>query len=447
MSGTFCESSPPGRPSRKSAERASSITAERAIPASWLSWDGATLAGIVLVSAVLLNPVLAILNGHVLALGGTHVAIAEACVVGAAGLIVFTNAQRAMAPWLLLALVLVTIQLFLVSSNQVFVPKYFRDVLLIPLFICLGMVFSGRDVVRLFCAIQAVVLAFLLLEAFALDVFASIFQVVHYYINTRGFTDEQFWNPDSPLFVSATRPEQRFLLPWLNLHRMSSIFLEPVSLGNYCVISTAFILSLWQRIGARTRAFMVVSTIILLIGSDGRLATGVCAVLLAGAPLFPRLPRWTAVLYLPATLLLAVICVDAFGWSPALDDFEGRTARSVNLLYSLTIPSVFGLDSSAAITALDTGIAYFLITQSLPAVVLVWVSVSFSHSNDTRASAILVHSICIYVALNLLVSYSLFSIKTAAPIWFLYGVLLNAGRVNLSTPSRPSVPNSERGSE
>jgi putative polymerase len=412
----------------------SSITVDRHVDRPWLSWDSATLAGIVLFAAVLLNPLLAIVNGHVVGLSGAHVAMAEACVVGAAMLIVFVNAQRAMAPWLLLALMLVTIQFFLVATNEAFVPKYFRDVLLIPLFICLGMVFAGRDIVRLFCAIQAVVLAFLLLEAFALDLFAGLFQVVRYYVNTRGFTDEQFWNPDSPLFVSATRPNQRFLLPWLNLHRMSSVFLEPVSLGNYCVIATAFTLSFWQRLSARLRLFMVASTLILLIGSDGRLATGVCALLLAGVWLFPRLPRWIPVLYLPAVLVLAMVCVDLLAWSPALDDFQGRTARSIALLYSLTAASVFGVDPGAASMALDTGIAYFLITQSFLALFLLWGSVSFLHSQDTRASTVLVHSICLYVALNLLVSYSLFSIKTAAPMWFLYGAAFNSTKRNASHP-------------
>jgi hypothetical protein len=31
------------------------------------------------------------------------------------------------------------------------------------------------------------------------------------------------------------------------------------------------------------------------------------------------------------------------------------------------------------------------------------------------------HGACFYLALNLMVSFSLFSIKTAAPLWFLYG--------------------------
>jgi hypothetical protein len=45
---------------------------------------------------------------------------------------------------------------------------------------------------------------------------------------------------------------------------------------------------------------------------------------------------------------------------------------------------------------------------------------------------VLVHGICLYLSLNLTVSYSMFSIKTAAPLWFIYGW------VAAQAPRRPS---------
>jgi len=270
-------------------------------PASRAANGGSRAAGamaaVVLIAAITFNAALAIINGHVSALTAAHVAIGQAIITASAIVVIAFHSRRAMTPWVFLALVMLAIQCFVIASSQVFSAKSIGDVIIIPIFVMLGMVYAERgNIVRLFGIIQLIVLFFMLMEVVNLNLFSDIFQIVRYYINTRGFSQSNFWNPDVNLFVSATRPNERFLLPFLNVHRTSSIFLEPISLENYCVVTTIFVAAFWKRMTAWTRLFFVVSTLVLLIGSDGRLATFTCAIVVVGAWIFPRLPRYSAVL-------------------------------------------------------------------------------------------------------------------------------------------------------
>ena len=175
------------------------------------------------------------------------------------------------------------------------------------------MVYARGNIVRLFFFIQCVVFFVLLVEVLFVDVYSWAFDIIKYYVNTRGYTDQDFWDQSSALFISASRPDERFLFSFLNIHRASSIFLEPVSLGNYSIVATVFTLAFWRDMSRWVRIFFVATTLIILVGSDGRLAAVTCLVLVLGCFIFPLLPRYSNVLYLPAMLLLSGIIVAWFG--------------------------------------------------------------------------------------------------------------------------------------
>src|SRR5262249_54170721 len=141
------------------------------------------------------------------------------------------------------------------------------------------------------------------------DAYSRTFDILSYYVNTRNFSMRDFWNQDSSLFVSATRPDERFLLGFLNIHRASSIFLEPVSLGNYAIVVTAFTLAFWREMSAAKKIFFALTTLIIVVGSDGRLAATTCTALVLSSFIFPFLPRYSNVFYLPGALVLCVTVV------------------------------------------------------------------------------------------------------------------------------------------
>jgi putative polymerase len=153
------------------------------------------------------------------------------------------------------------------------------------------------------------------------------------------------------------------------------------------------------------------------------LAAVSCATLVICAPIFPLLPRYSNLTFLPGVLFSSALAVGLLALRHSTDDFVGRLAGSIDLLGSLDLGAIFGLDPLLATKASDSGISYFVLTQSVIGVAIIWIFICLVPRYRTRSSVILIYSICTYITLNLLVSYSLFSIKTAAPMWFMYGYL------------------------
>jgi putative polymerase len=379
-----------------------------------------TLAAIIIYTAVLFNFGLAFINANGISISRTHVILAELAIVGSTFAFCFRFWSPLMLPWLWVTWLIGTLFIALSLARGGLDPKHIRDVLLIPIFIMLGIASRRGNIVRLMCGLQAIVLIIMIFEAVAPQAFGRVFNIMSYYINTRDFRQEGFWNADSNLFLSSLRPGERFLFPFLNIHRLSSVFLEPVSLGNWCILVTIFIASFWRSLSFGARTFLVTSNAMVLVGSDGRLATVNCLVV-ACAPLFSRLPRYIYALYLPGIVLCALTFVLYFGLEKTADDFAGRIAYSMNALASIDLGGLLGVDLTLIGKGADSGILYFILTQSIMGVAALWSALCFFQPPSSRRAVIMMHGICFYLAFNLMVSFSLFSIKTAAPLWFLYG--------------------------
>lgn len=383
-----------------------------------------TLPLILVVWATLFNAVLAIINGHVVALSSGAVIAAEVGTVALAHVLVLREFRQEMMVWY--ALLAAFVILFMVRSLLTGDPQvvYLRDVLLIPTFILLGMTSRRDDLTPLICFVHLIVIVVMLYEALDTAGYAKLFEVQNYYINTRGYDYEMFWNEESDLFVSATRWQDRFFLPFLGLHRLSSIFLEPVSLGNYCVFITIYFCARFSSLSAVERWFLGLGNVAVLIGSDGRFAATSSLIIILGAMLATKLPRRSAVLYLPGVVLAAIILTRLAGLHSGSDDFPGRIAYTVELLLRSDLADFAGLSSKATIEeAVDSGIAYIIMTQSIIGLSMVWIFVILGAREDRPEQIRYTHGLCIYLALALMVSASVFTIKTAALLWFAHGSL------------------------
>ena len=389
--------------------------------------DTRRCARIVVIAAVCFNAVLALVNANLVALSPAAVIACEATLtIAATGLAVLAGSP-ASRPWLFLIGLVLLFGLANGFGSGGIDPKLIRDVLLIPVFVLLGLVCDRRDIVRVIMPLQAIVLAVTLFEGLRPEDFGRVFGVMSYFINTRGFEEASFWNQDSDLFISATRPGERFLLGGLDIHRLSSIFLEPVSLGNYCVLVAVIVAALWTLLSVRQRLFLCLSNVVLLIGCDGRFATASIALIVVLRIVAPALPRYFNWIYLPGVVGAGALAVAIFHLQSGGDDFPTRTAGSIEALSQMGVVDLMGYATWKAYTVMDSGISYLVYSQSLLGTVILWSFIACGLRQQDRPAVVTAHAVSLYFATNLMISYSVFSIKTAALVWFIYGAMQNAG--------------------
>jgi putative polymerase len=380
------------------------------------------LPALLVISALGFNAVLAVINAHVTGLTSGSVITCEILIVVGAQMLALSQYRKEMDAWYVLAGLLTVFALLRSVATEALEPKLLRDVLLIPTFTALGMVSDIRHLNRLVFIIHTIVIAFLLLEMSSPAFYSDLFKIQSYYVQTRGFQIGDFWDTNSVLFISATRPEQRFF-PFFGLHRMSSIFLEPVSLGNYCVTIAAFLCARWHTLCTAGKWFLILGNAAAIIACDGRFAAVASGAIAALALVATRFPSRSTVLYLPAITGMVLLSALLGGLQIGGDDFSGRIAFTADLLSRFDLQDFLGISDHYMKSAVDSGLAYFIITQSIIGLCAVWLFLVYASSEARMEQVRYNHALCLYMSLLLMVSYALFTIKTAALLWFIHGCL------------------------
>ena len=384
--------------------------------------------------AALFNAGLAIVNARFKPLTGNVVILCEVLIVASAHVYILRHFQSRMIHWYFLALAFAVFAVLRISETGTVDAKYFRDIFVIVTFVLLGMTSNERRVIQLMSVLQVAVILGIVFEAACVECYGEFFAVKDFYVNTRGVSESEFTNLASDLYVSATRPEARFL-PFFDLHRLSSIFLEPVSLGNFVIMTVAFTAAFWKRIGNGLKALFVFSIILMLFACDGRLAILATAGILAMSLGQRILPRHMGLAFLPVVAGLAIYATESAGLRSGTDDLPGRIAYTAELLTSMNFLDFAGLSDRLLEKSVDAGAVYLMITQSFLGVVLLWVFVTMSADEKTPEQKIYKNGLLLYLALTMMVSYSFASIKTAAPIWFVFGMLLSPAALEPSQSS------------
>lgn len=374
-----------------------------------------------LVAAVSYNLPLALLNAHGFAIGRNTVITVEAILMGCGLVLALTHWRVEMTRWLLMIIVFFALSLLLSQLRLTFDPKSFRDTLMFAVFIMTGMLAPWRDARRVIVGLHVAILLVMLFEVTFPAEFGALFDPRAYFISTRGFTSEQFYG-DTNLF-GAARPGDRYILPSIGWNRASSLFLEPLSLGNYFSFAVLAVLMFWRDWSGAMRLFMLVSTAVILVGCDGRFAGTSAMLLLLLAPLLRRLPAALAVLYLPVGVGLARLLSQWLDWRPVNDDFPGRMARGMKQLFRLDWADLSGFSIPTPALA-DSGIAYLVMAQSLVGVVMLHLLLFLQPAMRRPEQRLYLHATALTFALSILVSISMLSIKTAGFYWFLMGVVI-----------------------
>jgi putative polymerase len=316
-----------------------------------------------------------------------------------------------------------------VAAFKLFNPavdlKILYDLALIPAFMLLGTMSSISQANRLVHTLLVIVVMVGLFELLFPQWFGDLFDVWGYYTN-KGVLDGDVVNyRDTKLFVSGERSSDtaRTLLPGIfGAHRVSSVFLEPVSMGNFPIICLAWFLSI--RSGtALSRGLSIAACLFCIVLPDSRFAMG-CSLAMVGLRLLPwHRSTWFAGV-LPCTALVALVIWGTANPATGLpeieaDDFAGRLLFSGRLLSIFTWADWLALAPSPNYVA-DTGYAYLINNAGLPLVLGLWLVFLLRKRNKPEALT-LSGMLAAYISTSLCVGASMFSIKTGALCWFLYG--------------------------
>lgn len=314
--------------------------------------------------------------------------------------------------------------------------KTFRD-LAIPLcFFWLGCNLGRPELVdRALIYVIALVISLGLFELLMLDTYTQFFDIFSYYVSTGNLAPITDYVRESRLQLNGTRPEGigRTLLPGLlGNHRVSSVFLEPVSLGNFATMMAAWGLSR-DRQDWRKGAFFVGSAIVLIIMCDSRFAL-LSLPLMVAVRLLLRGTGLNLVMLAPFGALGLVLLIGATTTEYG-DNFIGRIALcgwslldfDLGLLFAVAVPPFFG----------DMGYAYLLAGFGLPVCLLIWFALWLQPMPNERGRRFRAF-VALYIGLILAVSgTSLFAFKTSALLWCLLGCMLQNPAPKRAPLARP----------
>lgn len=261
----------------------------------------------VLLLCVLENFLLAIFNNAVSPIGPQTVVVIQLaltlCVVALS-----LPTVRIGKGFILLLMALMFIFCCATIVNQSFNAKFIYDLFLIPIFIVFGSSLK-RFNMRVIFIITSLAFLVALIELFVPQVYTIIVNPLKYYTNTRIWVEQMLAQGRLPiaeygLYVGVNRPSGN-LLHFLGAeHRLSSIFLDPLTFGYFAVLISLVFINYYRNLIAHQ--IVAVSLCILMAGlSDTRVAVFLILVLFAVDKCAPRLPNVAGVF---AALGLFISC-------------------------------------------------------------------------------------------------------------------------------------------
>ena len=373
----------------------------------------------ILMGAVLYQLMLCFLHTHVFAM--------RPAIVGMAEFVLYTGCLFVMMRRLHLEFVAV---LTLIAAYLLFLAllrgsldfKGFRDILIIILFYWLGRTMGSIEMAdRLLKVVIAIVLLVGFFELCFVDLYSRVFNVFSYYVSQGGLTNAPNWAKGSSLALNGMRPDGigRTILPsLLGNHRVSSIFLEPVSLGNFAVIIAGWGLSKGREEWRKMLFFLVASAIMITL-ADSRygMLTVMCLVIMR--LIFAGRMHMLAIL-LPAICVAMLISIVVIMNGKYSDNILGRLYATGATLMQFGPREIFGL-RAFDVNFGDMGYAVVLTRFGLAFFTVCWIGFWLIKMEDERGVRFRAY-VALYASLIMAVSgTSLLALKTAGILWFLVG--------------------------
>lgn len=333
--------------------------------------------------------------------------------------------KRLLPGTVMLACFIGAVLCILALINNQFNAKAFRDLLIPLVFFWVGCNLGSPALADKVLKAAIIMVSIVgLYELFMLDSFTNFFDIFAYYVNTGNLQPITDYVRESKLQLNGIRPEgigRTFFPGLLDSHRVSSVFLEPVSLGNFAVLCAAWGLSK-SASEWKSMFFYLFSAGFLMVLSDSRFAMGAIGLMVAARLVLHGGALYFSIL-VPFFAILGLLYLGSIAVGPTYeitnDDFKGRLEFSGKVLLDFDLSMLLGV--SRGIVYADVGYAHLFNTYGLPLCLLLWISywlLPTAHDNSRRFRALA----AIYMSLLLCISgYSFFALKSAAVLWFLLG--------------------------
>lgn len=370
------------------------------------------------------NFFLCFVNTNIMGITPAIIILCEVMFTGAAVALGFYRIDRIKFFWLLILGLQIGLIVMLSVFKGEFLVKPLRDIMIMPIFVALGLAAYRINFSVILLWFSICITAIALCEAFLTQGYLSLFNLRDFYI-AKGTIDAEVQNTALDVFGSGERPGGRFLMDLPGVHRISSIFLEPVSLGFYAMIAGIYFLAAKDGISRKTFFIGLGLSFFLIWLSDARMALGALVLTLVFRPVFARFDHRLSVLILPLLLIFAYV-IDSFHLMDQTGEGMGaRFHSTMDLLSGLNLEILLGSAKFEHGFVMDSGLGYLLNDQGLLGLLLFWLPPIFFLKAMPQEARIYLFGLCLYIAFGMLLTQAFFTIKTAALMWFCYGYLIS----------------------
>jgi putative polymerase len=383
-------------------------------------WVGCGLV----VAATTFNMVLCFFETRGLALRQTHVIGSEIIIISLAAVVSYRFFLDTRILSILLLFLAYYCAMWLITDTAIL--KTIRDFLIPVVFVALGYTSAKPEIgdkVLYFLIIVVLVMA--LFEWLFPDSFTDLFDIRSYYAATRSDSvDAGILNWPTKFYFTSFRVEEWGTAQGFHLfgeHRISSLFLEPLGLGQFAVVSLTW---LWVRRRAKQINWLFIGICALLIlMCDVRFGMYTAGILFVAGAI--AVLRSRMVIFIMPFVCMSILVLIAWieGDSRFSMDLIGRLVGSGQLLKNIDITEWFGGGDQFNLGhALfdDAGYAYAITRLGILGCVALWALFSISNPK-TKLGTHLKTLVAIYLCLEMCIGAQFLSIKTAALLWFLYG--------------------------
>ncbi len=371
--------------------------------------------------AVCYNCILAFINHNITPLTPNAVVLCEVLLQIASFSYLLTKGiyEEDIAPLFYLLLTIV-LTIFVMAINKQAYIDHLRNVMIIFAFSVMGRLANERTVKLTFKISCIIVLAVLICEIVSVKEYVALFHPAEYFQNTRGVPPATY--SDLGLFRGALGFEGRFSFGLID-HRSSSIFLEQVSLANFCGVMVLYLISFSNRLKLFDRLLFLSTVILILLTNDTRTMLIFSLICVAGYFIYPWLPKALDLLTMPV-IIVAGFVIHALKPTVTGDNFVGRINGTVKAFLGMDLRSTIGLQLDQVGIFFDSGYVYIIYGATIFGLILFWLYASLYPGGETVNQRRLGHALSLFLFLNLMIgSTAIFSMKTAGLVWLLVGFL------------------------